>query len=303
MYLLSKIINDTAEIVRSFVQDDGESSSAGESSDGDAPEHALHAVQGYDEATSTILSDDVTTYGAFFRPNRGRVRHEHTSPGSLDTGSDFVTPRGQDRPAFDPFNHLTPPAPHLSHPAVTETPLPALPDLWIPDFPIAPFSLGLGQAISRGASPEPEPECPVSQTIKVDLMSAYIRETAKWCENTDSERHFSAKSVHHMMGSKPFVAAAMSLASRQLDAVQGCPRHMTLELYQYAIGLLLGRDPAVADPTILATCTILCVYEMMASSVSEWRRHLRVRESPVVSVSFLYADLGVCYTHRAVLAY
>ncbi|EXA31513.1 hypothetical protein FOVG_17214 [Fusarium oxysporum f. sp. pisi HDV247] len=57
--------------------------------------------------------------------------------------------------------------------------------------------------------------------------------------------------------------------------MQGFPRHITLELYQYTIRLLLGHDPAEADSSILATCTILCVYEMMASSVSEWRRHLK----------------------------
>jgi hypothetical protein len=112
--------------------------------------------------------------------------------------------------------------------------------------------------------------------MKVNLMSAYIKETATWCETTDSEMHFSTSSIHQMMDSKPFVAAAMSLASRQLDVMGGSPRHITLELYQYAIRLLLGYDPAEADSSILATCTILCVYEMMASSVSEWRRHLRV---------------------------
>uniref|UniRef100_A0A8H7K7F1 Transcription factor domain-containing protein n=1 Tax=Bionectria ochroleuca TaxID=29856 RepID=A0A8H7K7F1_BIOOC len=107
-------------------------------------------------------------------------------------------------------------------------------------------------------------------------MSAYIQETATtWCETTDSDMHFSVRSVHDMMGSKPFVAAAMSLASRQRDAVQGRRRHLTLELYQYTIRLLLGQDPTKPDASILATCTILCAYEMMASSVSEWRRHLR----------------------------
>ncbi|KAG5659478.1 hypothetical protein KAF25_002037 [Fusarium avenaceum] len=77
------------------------------------------------------------------------------------------------------------------------------------------------------------------------------------------------------MNSKHFVAAAMSLASRQLDAVQGCRRPITLELYQYTIRLLIGQTPAKADSSVLATCTILCAYEMMASSVPEWRRHLR----------------------------
>jgi len=65
--------------------------------------------------------------------------------------------------------------------------------------------------------------------------------------------------------------------SDTLDVMQGFPRHITLELYQYTIRLLLGHDPAEADSSILATCTILCVYELMASSVSEWRRHLKVR--------------------------
>lgn len=88
--------------------------------------------------------------------------------------------------------------------------------------------------------------------------------------------HFSARSVHRMMESTPFAAAAMSLASRQLDSLRGRPRQITLELYQYTVRLLLSHDPAVDGSSILATCTLLCVYEMMASTVAEWRRHLQV---------------------------
>jgi hypothetical protein len=255
-------------------------------------------------AASTILSDDGTSYGPYFRSDEGEVRNENASPGRLN--SDVVAACGQDR-TFDPFNIL-PPAPNPSHPAVTRTPL-VPPELWIADFPVAPFSLG--QAISRGASPEPEPTFPVSQTMQVDLMSAYIKETATWCETTDSEMHFSATSVHHMMDSKPFLAAAMSLASRQRDAVQGRPRHVTLELYQYTIRLLLRHDPADADSSILAACTVLCVYEMMASSVEEWRRHLRVRGYicvpvfPVLTKPNMEADLclqlvGLCWLTKNV---
>lgn len=139
---------------------------------------------------------------------------------------------------------------------------------------IAPFSLG--QAISRGASPIPESPLPVSHKTQVHLMTAFIRETARWCETTDTAMHFSTTSIYELMESKPFVAAAMALASRQIDTVQNKPRHMTLELYQHTISLLLGQDPAHADSSILATCTLLCVYEMMASSVADCRRHLRV---------------------------
>ncbi|KAI9148267.1 Cytochrome P450 monooxygenase cypX [Paramyrothecium foliicola] len=66
----------------------------------------------------------------------------------------------------------------------------------------------------------------------------------------------------------------MALASRQLDNMQRCSRQMTLELYQYAIQFLLQLDPAAAGPEILAACTLLCIYEMMASDIAEWKRHL-----------------------------
>ncbi|KAK9848916.1 hypothetical protein MYU51_015241 [Penicillium brevicompactum] len=116
---------------------------------------------------------------------------------------------------------------------------------------------------------------PVTEAEKLQLISAFLRETGTWCETTDSQMHFTVKSIHEMMKSPSFVAAALSLASRQLDYVQGRQRPVTLELYQFTIQLLLCQDPAQADTSILATCTLLCVYEMMASRIEEWRRHLK----------------------------
>ncbi|UDD55324.1 hypothetical protein AFCA_002956 [Aspergillus flavus] len=78
-----------------------------------------------------------------------------------------------------------------------------------------------------------------------------------------------------MIESASFVAAAMSLASRQLGHIEQRQNSVTLELYQYTIRLLISQDPNKADATVLATCALLCVYEMMASGVSEWRRHLK----------------------------
>ncbi|PYI09799.1 hypothetical protein BO78DRAFT_22899 [Aspergillus sclerotiicarbonarius CBS 121057] len=102
-----------------------------------------------------------------------------------------------------------------------------------------------------------------------------MQETGTWCETTDSERHFTVQSIHDMMKSMAFVAAAMSLASRQLDHVERRQRPVTLELYQYTIQLLLRQPPVKSDASMLAACTLLCVYEMMASEVHEWRRHLK----------------------------
>ncbi|CBF82226.1 Zn(II)2Cys6 transcription factor [Aspergillus nidulans FGSC A4] len=136
-----------------------------------------------------------------------------------------------------------------------------------------PFSLGL--AASRNASWLPEPSMPITSEESARLFSLYLYETGTWCETTDSERHFTLSSVHQMMASKSFLASAIALASRQRDAVQDQPRPLTLELYQYTIQLLLRQDPDEASATVLATCTLLCVYEMMASCVWEWRRHLK----------------------------
>lgn len=139
---------------------------------------------------------------------------------------------------------------------------------------ILPFSLG--QGIPLNSSPSPSPELPVGKAEQGLLISAYLRETGTWCETTDSARHFTIASVHAMMESPAFYVAAMALASKQLDSVRGRPRQATLLLYQHTIQVLIHQDPSRADATVLATCTLLCVYEMMASDVSEWRRHLKV---------------------------
>lgn len=169
--------------------------------------------------------------------------------------------------AFSPLSEST-----RSHPLPGSTAL-GLGGTYIP-----PFSLG--QAISKDVPLPREPSLPVSSAEKIRLISSYMRETGTWCETTDSEMQFTMLSIHRMMNSTAFASAAMSLASRQLDHIEGRERAMTLELYQYTVQLLLCQDSAKADESLLATCTLLCVYEMMASKVSEWRRHLQVYLPP-----------------------
>ncbi|RAH63519.1 hypothetical protein BO85DRAFT_495426 [Aspergillus piperis CBS 112811] len=164
---------------------------------------------------------------------------------------------------FSPFSNTHHYPPHGTHSIVTNTT-----ETFIP-----PFSLGLG--VSQDQPRPPEPFLPVSSSEKARLLSSYIKETGTWCETTDSNMHFTMRSLHSMAESAAFVAAAMSLASRQQDHVAKVQRPVTLELYQYTIKHLLQQDPATAGVAILATCTLLCVYEMMASSVHDWRRHLK----------------------------
>jgi len=104
----------------------------------------------------------------------------------------------------------------------------------------------IDQAPSNDITPQQAP-----QQEKIRLVSAYMRDTGTWCETKDSKMHFTVKSIHKMMESPPFVAAALSLASRQLDYLQGQHRPMTLELYQFTIQLLLCQNPSLADESIL----------------------------------------------------
>lgn len=131
-------------------------------------------------------------------------------------------------------------------------------------------------AFSRATPLETEAELPVSKAEQIRLIRAYLQETETWCETTDSERHFTVSYAHKLMGNKPFAAAAMALASRQLDAVRCNHRQSTLSLYQHAVQSLLHFEPSQCGEATLATCIVLTVYEMMAADVGEWRRHLRV---------------------------
>jgi hypothetical protein len=116
---------------------------------------------------------------------------------------------------------------------------------------------------------------PVSQAEQSWLLSAYLQETGTWCEATDSSRHFTVLYVHKLMENQPFAGAAMALASRQLDALRNDKRQTTLSLYQHAVQSLLHYEPSQCGQATLVTCILLSLYEMMASNLSDGRRHLQ----------------------------
>jgi hypothetical protein len=140
-----------------------------------------------------------------------------------------------------------------------------------------PFSLGL--ALSRRTSTFAAPQFPVSDEQTLDLVESYLSETATWCDTTDSMKHFSVLSAHDMLETMVFKAAALAVASRQLNKIGMLAEDITLRCYQYTIRLLIQQDPDQTNTYVLATCILLCVYEMMASDVVDWRRHLKVREA------------------------
>jgi hypothetical protein len=71
------------------------------------------------------------------------------------------------------------------------------------------------------------------------------------------------------MENKPFAAATMALASRQLYALRHSTRQSMLSLYQHAFQSLLHYEPSQCGEATLATCVLLGMYEMMTSGVVE----------------------------------
>ncbi|KAI9040287.1 uncharacterized protein KD926_008377 [Aspergillus affinis] len=224
-------------------------------------------IDGYSTPDHPSCGSDLPAHDEYL-PSHDSRPSSQLIPGELSVADFFTQQPASDVPASPNGNHDLSPLIqsqriHLvSKPTTTDT-----------QSHLYPFLLG--QARTKDATPQPVPQLPVTDEEKLQLISAFTRETGTWCETTDSQMHFTVKSIHEMMKSSSFVAAALSLASRQLDYLQKRQRPVTLELYQFTIQLLLGQDPVQADTSILATCTLLCVYEMMASRVEEWRRHLK----------------------------
>lgn len=138
-------------------------------------------------------------------------------------------------------------------------------------------------------------DLPVPKPAQAQLIRAYMEEAGTWCEATDTNRHFTVTFIHSLMRSKPFAAAAMALASRQLDGVRKRSNDSTLSLYQYAVQSLLHYEPSQCGEATLVCCVLLSMYEMMNSAVSEWRRHLKVR--PMVRAQFTapLTKVGLCF--------
>ncbi|RSM13560.1 hypothetical protein CDV31_005730 [Fusarium ambrosium] len=155
------IIDDTEDIVRSCRRDDAQSP------ENDSDCHAQDSISEHFQDTSDLIPESVQPYLGYLSSGGGEV-YVHES--GHDSFNDDTAARGE---PVHPFNTTQPSEPPSE---IFRTPF--IFDIFLPDFSIAPFSLG--QAFSRDAPPEPEPRFPVSQRMKADLISNYIRETATW---------------------------------------------------------------------------------------------------------------------------
>ncbi|KAH6696584.1 hypothetical protein BKA61DRAFT_623239 [Leptodontidium sp. MPI-SDFR-AT-0119] len=139
-----------------------------------------------------------------------------------------------------------------------------------------PFSQSIAALPSRAKKgARGMPSWPIGERKKALLLTAYLRETATWCETTDSLRHFSLQTSRGLLESQAYSAAAVAVASRQIDNTTGDARTETIELYDFARETICSLEAWQNDHMVLAGALQLCVYCMMSMEVHEWRLHLR----------------------------
>ncbi|KAJ4510846.1 hypothetical protein HRR78_005377 [Exophiala dermatitidis] len=107
------------------------------------------------------------------------------------------------------------------------------------------------------------------------LWNNWVVEIAGWkLDKFDARKHFRhvlpimAKTCSHLRFSM------LALSARQLERKDGSlPASISLALYQEAIHKLLP-ELHTKDITVVASCVVLCVLEMLSCSPKAWRRHL-----------------------------
>lgn len=156
----------------------------------------------------------------------------------------------------------------------SDNPFPSLTGPALCNILTPPFSLGF--EFTEGVPTQPDPPLPIDETEATYLLQAYMYETATWCETTDSEEQFSVIGVYDMLDYPVCKASALALACKQLSMANSTFDDMALQLYQHTIQLLIKQNSYRVDEFVLVACIHLCVYEMMASDATDWRRHLKV---------------------------
>ncbi|KIW68534.1 hypothetical protein PV04_04473 [Phialophora macrospora] len=271
-----KFVDNTQDVINSHGQED-EAEAVDTRDDVDKVQY-----DGGGESLST--SSTTLSADADVAPDTNTAEHSASLPidPTLESLSQGHSKEGagptftEDPPASDGFSHVT--SMHegagldVVH-SLNASGTPCLESVVHESAFTPPFSLGL--ALSRRPSPLHEIRCPIPEEQTLDLVKAYLAETATWCDTTDSFRHFAVLSAHDMLETGVFKAAALALASRQLSMVGRMDGDVPLQCYQYTIQLLIQQDPSHTNSCVLAACILLCVYEMMASNITDWRRHLK----------------------------
>lgn len=110
---------------------------------------------------------------------------------------------------------------------------------------------------------------------ELELFKNYLYEVAPWLDMFDNSKQFGTTVADLAQNNKSLLYAIYAISSRQKEQTEReYPSEKTIKLYQESLKHLIPTVNKIMDKSIISSCVILCVFEMMSSSPKEWRHHL-----------------------------
>ncbi|POS75908.1 hypothetical protein DHEL01_v205694 [Diaporthe helianthi] len=123
----------------------------------------------------------------------------------------------------------------------------------------------------------------LSQLEEFELWKNWVDEIGPWLDKFDNERRF-VRVLPPLAREHPHLRYSMlALSARQLERKFPERPATSLGLYQEAIHQLVPQLQT-RTTTVVASCVVLCVLEMMSCSPKMWRRHLDGSASLILSL-------------------
>lgn len=109
----------------------------------------------------------------------------------------------------------------------------------------------------------------------LELFKDYLYEVAPWLDMFDNSKQFGTTVAGLAQNNKSLLYAIYAISSRQKEQTEReYPSEKTIKLYQESLKHLIPTVNKIMDKSIISSCVILCVFEIMTSSPKEWRHHL-----------------------------
>ncbi|KAI7789045.1 hypothetical protein LA080_005149 [Diaporthe eres] len=123
----------------------------------------------------------------------------------------------------------------------------------------------------------------LSQQEEFELWKNWVDEIGPWLDKFDNQRRF-VRVLPPLAREHPHLRFSMlALSARQLERKFPDRPATSLGLYQEAIHQLVPQLQT-RTTTVVASCVVLCVLEMMSCSPKMWRRHLDGSASLILSL-------------------
>ncbi|EGV62638.1 hypothetical protein CANTEDRAFT_94621 [Yamadazyma tenuis ATCC 10573] len=116
----------------------------------------------------------------------------------------------------------------------------------------------------------------LTDTDKISLYKTYLYQVAPWLDMFDTaSKQFGTTVPLLAAKSDALLNSIYAIASRQTEqTTKDYPPEIAINLYENSLKLLIPTVNRTLDTSIITTCVILCVFEMMSSSPKKWRYHL-----------------------------